>query len=71
MTKLRYRGVSYDNAQHEQPAATPVDHAYRGHHYNASLRHEAADVHTGVELHYRGTIYQHRRDEAANQVDQH
>ncbi|MFM2158028.1 MAG: hypothetical protein RLZZ124_502 [Cyanobacteriota bacterium] len=70
MTRLQYRGVSYDNAQHEQPSATPVDHAYRGLHYSASLRHEAAPVDTGLELHYRGQVYHHRQAEAAREVNQ-
>ena len=70
MTKLQYRGVSYDNAQHEQPSTTPVDHAYRGQHYSAALRHEAADVDTDAELHYRGSVYHHRAAEAARQVNE-
>ena len=70
MTKLQYRGVSYDNATHEQPSTQPVDHAYRGQHYEAPLRHEAADVDTNVELHYRGQAYHHRQAEAARQVNE-
>ena len=59
MTQLLYRGVSYDNSRHEQPSTAPVDHAYRGHHYNAPLRHEAAHVDPDLELHYRGHVYHH------------
>jgi hypothetical protein len=69
MTKLQYRGVSYDNASHEQPSAQPVDHAYRGQHYSAALRHEAAPVDTEVELQYRGHVYYHRQAAAAEQVN--
>lgn len=70
MSRLQYRGVSYDSSRHEQPAEQPVDHAYRGQHYSAPLRHEAADVDTSTELHYRGHVYQHRAAEAANAVNE-
>lgn len=70
MTKLRYRGVSYDNDQHEQPTTTPVDHAYRGQHYTAALRHEPHEVDSDVELHYRGNVYHHRQADAARDVEQ-
>lgn len=69
MTKLQYRGVGYDNAQHEQLSSEPVDHAYRGQHYNAAPRHEAAPVNTDVELQYRGQHYHHQQAEAAQQVN--
>lgn len=67
-TPLRYRGVSYDPSQHERLSDVPVDHAYRGRHYDAATRHQAATAHTGAELHYRGTVYHHRSDEAASQA---
>lgn len=70
MTSLRYRGVAYDTASHDQPSAVPVDHVYRGHHYVASLLHESSDQDPEVELHYRGHIYHHRSAEAARQVNQ-
>ena len=70
MTKLQYRGVSYDNAIHEQPRAQPVDHTYRGQHYDAPLRHQAAEFNTEVELQYRGHTYHQRRTEAAQEVNQ-
>ena len=70
MTKLQYRGVSYDTANHEQPAATPVEHAYRGQHFEAPLRHEAAAVDVSVDLQYRGHHYHHRQAAAAAQVNQ-
>lgn len=69
MTKLHYRGVAYDNATHEEPAVAPVDHVYRGHHYEAPLRHEAASVDPEQELQYRGHAYHHRAAEAADQVN--
>ena len=70
MTKLQYRGVSYDNAIHEQPSSQPVDRSYRGQHYDAPLRHQAAAVNTEVELQYRGHTYHQRRTEAAQEVNQ-
>jgi hypothetical protein len=69
-TYLRYRGVSYDPAQHEQLSAAPVDHVYRGHHYDAAPRHEVAPSDAEVELTYRGHAYHHRQAEAARQVQQ-
>jgi hypothetical protein len=69
-TKLRYRGVSYDPAQHEKLSDKPVEHVYRGQHFDAATRHEAAPVNTEVELHYRGSVYHHRQAEAASQVKQ-
>lgn len=68
MTRLLYRGVAYDNSRHEQPSIQPVEHTYRGHHFEAPLRHEAAQPDTEVELHYRGHVYHHRAAEAAQQV---
>lgn len=59
MTRLLYRGVSYDNSRHEQRPVAPVDHVYRGHHFHAPLRHEAAPVDPALELHYRGHEYHH------------
>ncbi len=70
MSKLQYRGISYETASHEQPAATPVQHAYRGQHFEASLRHEAASVDASVDLLYRGHHYRHRQAEAAAEVNQ-
>ena len=70
MTKLQYRGVVYDNATHEHPSSAPVEHVYRGQHFDAPLNHEAADVDVDVELHYRGHLYHHRAAEAAAAVRQ-
>lgn len=69
MTKLQYRGVAYDNAAHEQPSAAPVEHTYRGQHFDAPLKHEAAAVDATVELQYRGHHYHHQAAEAAAQVN--
>lgn len=68
MTKLQYRGVSYSNDNREQVSNQAVDHSYRGQHYSAPLRREAAAVDTQVALQYRGHVYQHRQAEAADQV---
>ncbi|QPN63306.1 DUF4278 domain-containing protein [Synechococcus sp. CBW1004] len=64
MTRLQYRGVSYDNSRHEQLPAAPVEHIYRGRHFNAPIRHEAAAVDPELELHYRGHVYHHQASEA-------
>ena len=69
MTKLQYRGVAYDNADHEQPSKAPVEHTYRGHHFEAPLNHEAAPVDTDVELQYRGHHYHHQAAQAAAKVN--
>ena len=66
--QLRYRGVSYDPAQHERLSDTPVEHAYRGHHFEAATRHEPATTTADAELHYRGTVYHQRQAEAARQA---
>ena len=47
MSKLQYRGVSYDNASHEQPSPQPVDHAYRGHSYHHRQAEAAQQVNQG------------------------
>lgn len=69
MTKLQYRGVAYDNATHEHLSPAPVEHTYRGQHFEAPLSHEAASVDTEVELQYRGHHYRHQAAEAAAQVN--
>lgn len=69
-TQLRYRGVSYDPAAHEQLSDQPVEHTYRGRHFNAATRHEAAPSKTDVALHYRGSIYHQRQAEAARDLKQ-
>jgi hypothetical protein len=67
-TTLVYRGVPYAVTDHPTPSATPVEHVYRGVHYSESLRHVPGPVDESVELHYRGAVYHHRRQEAAQQV---
>jgi hypothetical protein len=63
-TLLRtYRGIAYDPAQHEQLSDSRVEHTYRGSHYEAPLHHHPAESAT-VELHYRGSVYQHRQHQA-------
>ncbi len=66
--KLLYRGVPYDASQHEHPSAQPVDHVYRGQHYEAPLKHEPAPMDSELELLYRGHAYHHRAEAAARQV---
>ncbi|MEB3306537.1 MAG: DUF4278 domain-containing protein [Cyanobacteriota bacterium] len=69
-TFLRYRGVKYDPTRHEQLSNAPVDHVYRGHHYDSAPRHEATAPDSEVVLTYRGVSYHHRKAEAARQVQQ-
>lgn len=65
-TQLRYRGIPYDaRRQHEHPSSEAVEHTYRGRHFLAPLRHEPAPVDPSLELHYRGTVYHHRADQAS------
>ena len=59
MTRLLYRGVSYDNSRHQPLPATPVEHIYRGQHFSAPLRHQPAPVDPALALHYRGNDYHH------------
>lgn len=66
MTRLQYRGVSYDPANHEQATRSAVVHVYRGQRFNAPLRHEAAPADPSLELHYRGHVY-HQRHAAPSQ----
>jgi len=70
MTKLHYRGVSYDNATHGHPSCAPVEHTYRGQHFEAPLNHDVAPVDPRQELHYRGQVYHHQASAAADQVNQ-
>jgi hypothetical protein len=64
MSRLQYRGIRYDKLQRQQPSATPVDHAYRGLHFNSTLRHEAAAVDPDRTFHYRGHAYHHQAEAA-------
>ncbi|MAD68861.1 protein of unknown function DUF4278 [Synechococcus sp. BIOS-U3-1] len=67
-TQRTYRGIPYDTIQHERLSLIRVDHTYRGQHYDAPLHHAAATEPT-VELHYRGSVYQHRREQARKHVN--
>jgi len=67
-TQRTYRGIPYDPAQHERLSPARVDHTYRGQHYDAPLCHTAA-VGSTVELHYRGSVYRHRREQARKPVN--
>ncbi|MFQ6539189.1 MULTISPECIES: DUF4278 domain-containing protein [Aphanothece] len=70
-SKLRYRGIPYNADQHEHPSAEAVEHTYRGRHFFAPLRHEAAPVDPLVELQYRGTSYHHHSRESTQQANGH
>ncbi|HGY5531747.1 MAG: DUF4278 domain-containing protein [Prochlorococcus sp.] len=61
-----YRGIAYKAADHEQLSSSNVEHIYRGHRYEAPLKHEAVPADTKVELNYRGKVYQHRKNDATN-----
>jgi len=68
-TKQRtYRGVAYKTTSHEQLNANNVEHVYRGHRYEAPLKHEAAASDKKVELSYRGSVYQQRQNAASEQA---
>jgi len=56
---LCYRGLPYDHSHDASPSAAPIDHVYRGHHYDAPLRHEPSPVDEALDLVYRGTHYHH------------
>ncbi len=61
---LRYRGVPYDTAAHEQTSDRPVEHVYRGRAYLAPLRHPPAPTEPTAELRYRGRRYLSHRGQA-------
>lgn len=56
-SNLCYRGLRYDHSHDVLPAAIPVDHVYRGHHYAASLRHQPSVADQERDLIYRGNHY--------------
>ncbi len=64
-TERTYRGVTYKPNEHERASRAYVEHIYRGKRYEAPLRHEAAQIDESTELHYRGSVYHHRQEEAA------
>lgn len=61
---LRYRGIPYDAAAHEQASDQPVAHIYRGHAFLAPLRHPPATTEPTTELRYRGRPYLSHRGQA-------
>ena len=65
MVQLKYRGVDYDTTQRPGLSDQPVEHVYRGIHFNKAPRHEA-DVLSDrlVRVSYRGTVYETRIAEA-------
>lgn len=56
---LCYRGIRYDHTHDELPSPAPIDHVYRGHHYDAPLRHQPSPVDGALDLIYRGNHYNH------------
>ncbi|TGG83815.1 MAG: DUF4278 domain-containing protein [Aphanocapsa feldmannii 277cV] len=60
MVSLTYRGVTYDTTAHEAISTVPVDHVYRGVHYNEALHHDVPRAAQTVKLTYRGKVYQAR-----------
>ena len=66
---LVYRGVRYDGDQPAQaPATVPVQHIYRGITFQGPLSHAPAQPNDTALLQYRGTAYQRRQQEAADQL---
>ena len=65
MVHLKYRGVDYDTAQRPSLSDQPVEHVYRGIHFNKAPRH-AADALSDqpVRVSYRGAVYETRVAEA-------
>lgn len=65
MVQLKYRGVDYDTTQRPGLSDQPMEHVYRGIHFNKAPRHEA-DVLSDrpVRVSYRGTVYETRIAEA-------
>ena len=66
MVQLKYRGIDYNTEQRDVPSDRPVDHVYRGVHFNRSALHQP-DAHADrpVRLSYRGTSYETRRAQSA------
>ncbi len=56
-----YRGIPYSPFDHEQASGSYVEHIYRGKRYEAPLNHGPSNPNNSIELHYRGTVYQHRQ----------
>ncbi|MCY3537975.1 MAG: DUF4278 domain-containing protein [Synechococcus sp. SB0662_bin_45] len=65
MVQLKYRGVDYDTTQRPDLSDQPVEHVYRGIHFNRAPRHEAdALSDQPVRVSYRGAVYETRIAEA-------
>ena len=64
-----YRGISYSPTEHERASNAYVEHIYRGKRYEAPLKHEAAQSDETVELHYRGSVYTHRQNQASMRLN--
>ncbi len=64
-----YRGVAYAPKEHEKASSAFVEHIYRGKRYQAPLRHESTDQDENIELHYRGSVYKHRKEMAHKAVN--
>lgn len=54
---LCYRGLPYDHTHDELPSPVPVEHTYRGRHFEAPLRHQASLTDKALDLIYRGHHY--------------
>ena len=63
ITDRTYRGVAYKASDHERASDSYVEHVYRGKRYEAPLKHAAAEPNKNVELHYRGSVYHHRKND--------
>lgn len=61
MVQLKYRGVDYSTASRDVPSDQPLDHVYRGVHFNSAARHQPdAPADEPVRLSYRGATYETR-----------
>lgn len=70
MVQLKYRGVDYNTAQRDVPSDQPVDHVYRGVHFNSAARHQPdARTDRPVRLSYRGATYETRCAQSAAHLD--
>lgn len=66
MVQLKYRGVDYDTTQRPDLSDQPVEHVYRGIHFNKAPRHEADTLSDQpVLVSYRGAVYETRIAEAS------
>ena len=63
-----YRGINYNPDEHETASRSWVEHVYRGKRYQAPLKHDPAENNPNIELHYRGSVYHHRKETAQNSI---